>query len=223
MSRQVHVGLDLGSTVCEAAARERDGKIIGALKFPPSERELRRAAAHFKGEVRVLLEEGELAHWAAGCVRGLVQEVVVCAPKRNAWIYKDSRKDDRGDAGKLAEILRLGQYRAVYQSEDEDQDLSQRATNWASAGAAGALPPAGRRGGGCRAAADAGEDLPPPPEMTARAHPSQTRLRVVPAPENAGGTGRRSGFPWKPDHLPVPVGSPAVTSRTSASGARPPG
>jgi transposase len=130
MSKRVYLGMDLGSTVCEAVARDEAGKIIGSLKFPPGERELRRAAAHFKGEVQVLLEEGELAHWAAGCIRGLVQEVIVCDPKRNAWIFKDSRKDDRVDAGKLAEILRLGQYRAVYQSEDEDLVAFKKLVTW---------------------------------------------------------------------------------------------
>ena len=116
--------------MCEAVARDADGKILGALEFPPGEQELRRAAGHFKGEVRVLLEEGELAHWASGCIRGLVREVIVCDPKRNAWIYKGSRKDDRIDAAKLAEILRLGQYRAVYQSEDEDLAAFKKVVTW---------------------------------------------------------------------------------------------
>ncbi len=60
----------------------------------------------------------------------MVHEVIVCDPKRNAWIYKDSRKDDGIDAGKLAEILRLGQYRTVYQSESEELAAFKKAVAW---------------------------------------------------------------------------------------------
>ncbi len=52
MARAVNLGLDLGSTVCEAVARDADGKILGALKFPPGERELRRAGAQHTSRAR---------------------------------------------------------------------------------------------------------------------------------------------------------------------------
>ena len=41
--------------------------------------------------------------------QGVVSQVVVSHPRSLAWIGKDTVKDDKVDAGKLAELLRLGQ------------------------------------------------------------------------------------------------------------------
>ena len=51
-------------------------------------------------------------------IKPLVSQVIVSHPRSLAWIGKDSVKDDKVDAGKLAELLRLGRVHEVYCEED---------------------------------------------------------------------------------------------------------
>jgi len=57
----------------------------------------------------VHIEAGELADWASSVIAPRVSRIVVSHPRSLASIGKDSVKDDKVDAGKLAELLRLGQ------------------------------------------------------------------------------------------------------------------
>ena len=67
-----------------------------------SEQHLRSAFTGLGGEVRVHMEAGELADWAGSVIGPLVSRVVVSHPRSLARIGKDSVKDDKVDAGKLA-------------------------------------------------------------------------------------------------------------------------
>ena len=83
-----------------------------------SEQHLRQAFDKLGGDVRVHMEAGELAGWVGSVIRPLVSQVIVSHPCSLAWIGKDSIKDDRVDAGKLAELLRLGRVHEVYCERD---------------------------------------------------------------------------------------------------------
>jgi transposase len=114
---RVYVGIDLGTRVCEAVAKREDGTLLEKLTFSLSEKALRQVVANIRGEVHVAIEEGELSWWASQCIRSFVARVAVLDPKVNTWIYKDARKNDVIDAGKLADLLRLGVFREVFQPE----------------------------------------------------------------------------------------------------------
>jgi transposase len=88
-----------------------------------SEQQLRSAFDGLGGDVRVHLEAGELALWVGSIIKPLVSEVVVSHPRSLAWIGKDSVKDDKVDAGKLAELLRLGRVHEVYCEEDNERRM----------------------------------------------------------------------------------------------------
>jgi transposase len=64
-----------------------------------------------------------MAHWLARNLGPLVDELVVCDPRRNALIDCDGDKDDRIDARKLATLLRGGFLRGVYHSDNDQHVL----------------------------------------------------------------------------------------------------
>ncbi len=115
----VYVGLDMGSSGFQQVAIKTDGSIKVNRSFTTSEANLRAAFADQRGEIRVHLEAGELAPWAASIIAPLVTRVVCSHPKDNAWIAKDADKCDRVDAFKLAELLRLNRFKEVHYAPDQ--------------------------------------------------------------------------------------------------------
>lgn len=58
---------------------------------------------------KLTFEEGPLADWLLRNLREHVEELVVCDPRRNALVAKESDKDDAIDAGKLCDLF-MGKY-----------------------------------------------------------------------------------------------------------------
>jgi len=108
----------LGSSRCQQTVMGADGLVRFSRVIPTSEQHLRSAFDKLGGDVRVHIEAGELAGWVGAVIKPLVSQVVVSHPRSLAWIGKDSVKDDKVDAGKLAELLRLGRVHEVYCEED---------------------------------------------------------------------------------------------------------
>jgi len=121
MQETLYVGLDLGSSFCWQSIIGADGAVRSSRVVRTGEQQLRDAFAGFEGEVRVHMEAGELADWASSVIAPLVSGVVVSHPRSLAWIGKDSVKDDRVDAGKLAELLRLNRVHEVYCERDGER------------------------------------------------------------------------------------------------------
>jgi transposase len=117
MSR-VYVGLDLGSSQFEILAMDREGVVLARGSLKTSECNLRTACSRLrqelKGELHVHLEAGELAGWAREVIAPLVTRVLVGDPRRSAWIANDPCKNDRLDAFKLADLLRMNRVHEVY-------------------------------------------------------------------------------------------------------------
>jgi transposase len=114
----LYVGLDLGSSFCYQTVLNAEGALERSRSIPTSEQNLRNAFADLQGDVRVHLEAGELSNWVYSMIAPLVAQVVVSHPRSLAWIGKDAVKDDRIDARKLAELLRLNRVHAVYCEAD---------------------------------------------------------------------------------------------------------
>lgn len=123
--RLFYSGLDVGSSVCELVVLNDRGETVYAKQFPTSERNLilhaKEARKFIRGELHLALEEGEMAQWIAGVLRPEVTRLVVCDPKRNAWIARDSLKADRVDAQKLAQLMRGGFLKEIYHPADQDR------------------------------------------------------------------------------------------------------
>jgi len=109
-----YVGLDLGSSICYQVVMNAGGKVVRSRPFATSEQNLRVAFSGFAGELFVHTEAGELADWVAGVIKPLVKKVIVSHPQSLAWIAKDTRKCDKLDARKLADLLRFGLTHEVF-------------------------------------------------------------------------------------------------------------
>lgn len=118
--RKVYIGIDIGSKTSAAAAIDVRGRLLAAEEFKTTERNLIGFVQRQGKRARVLIEEGELAGWVYRTLLPDAEIVEVADPKRNAWIAKAARKDDRTDALKLAELLRLGSYSPIYHPEEEE-------------------------------------------------------------------------------------------------------
>ena len=116
---KVYIGIDLAAKTCVAAVRSEEGELVCVREFPTSEKSLVAFMQGVEGEAVVLMEECDLAYWARRVILPYAEKVDVADPKRNAWIHKDPIKNDKIDAGKLAEIAQLGSYHPVYHTPDE--------------------------------------------------------------------------------------------------------
>lgn len=72
---------------------------------------------------RFVIEEGSLADWLYRNLRDHVDEMIVCDPRRNALVAKDSDKDDPIDAEKLAQLYRGGYVKAVHHPESLERTV----------------------------------------------------------------------------------------------------
>lgn len=77
----------------------------------------------------LVMEEGPLAEWLLCELRQLVDAVVVCEPRRNHLISKDTDKDDPIDAAKLVVLFRGGYTKAVHHPESFDHMAFKRHVN----------------------------------------------------------------------------------------------
>jgi len=70
---------------------------------------------------RVALEESSIAGWLYRNLKECCDELIVCDPRRNAYVAKDGDKDDPIDAEKLNDLHRGGFLRPVHQLESVEQ------------------------------------------------------------------------------------------------------
>jgi transposase len=116
--KRVYVGLDLGSSQFEILAMDREGIALERRTLKTGEQNLRAAFsnlhARLKGELHVHLEAGELAGWAREVIAPLATRVIIGDPRRSSWIANDPCKNDRLDAFKLADLLRMNRVHEVY-------------------------------------------------------------------------------------------------------------
>lgn len=74
----------------------------------------------------VVFEEGPLADWILRGLSGAVDEMVICEPRRNHLISKESDKDDPIDAEKLARLFHGGYVKRVHHPESFDRVVFKR-------------------------------------------------------------------------------------------------
>lgn len=121
MNNTFYVGLDLGSSNCYQVVMKPDGKIVRSRPIPTFEQNLRSAFSGFEGDLIVHLEAGELANWVSDIIKPLVKQVVVSHPRSLCWIAKDTRKCDKVDARKLADLLRSNLTHEVFLSPNQSR------------------------------------------------------------------------------------------------------
>jgi transposase len=119
-----YVAMDVHSASIVIAALNGAGKVVMESVVETGAERVRDFLKQLRGKVYVTFEEGTQANWLHDVVRPLVTEVVVCDPRHNK-LLQSGNKNDRVDAKKLAELLRLGSLQAVYHGDNGVRTLKE--------------------------------------------------------------------------------------------------
>jgi transposase len=123
MSTQHYIALDTHCEFCEMAVISGSGRVLKRQRCETAIPALAAALEAVRRPRMLTFEEGPLADWLARNLRPHVERLIVCEPRRNALIAKDSDKDDPIDAERLAQLLRGGYLKEVYQAQSLDRAL----------------------------------------------------------------------------------------------------
>ena len=113
------VAMDVHAAFTQIVALSPKGQVVFGARCDTTIPDLVAALDEIDGRKRLTFEEGPLAGWLYRNLRGRVDELIVCEPRRNALIAKEGDKDDPIDARKLADLYRGGYLKAVHQTSDE--------------------------------------------------------------------------------------------------------
>ena len=122
--KKYYVGLDVHKATIAIAILDAFGKVISQSIIETSTQAVRDFFQGLRGEIHITFEEGNHAAWLHDVAQPLVKRVVVCNPKHNHKLM-GGNKNDRIDARKLAELLRIGAVKAVYHGEHGTRTLKQ--------------------------------------------------------------------------------------------------
>ena len=119
-----YVGMDVHKATIVIAVLDANGKVVSQSIIETSTQAVRDFFQSLRGAVHVTFEEGNHAVWLYDVVEPLVKHVVVCNPKHN-HLLKQGSKNDRIDARKLADLLRLNALKPVYHGEHGTRTLKE--------------------------------------------------------------------------------------------------
>ena len=118
--RKYYVGLDVHKLSIAIAVLDAHGKLVTRAVIETSTEAVRDFFRNLRGEIHLTFEEGNHAGWLYDIVEPLVRRVVACNPKHNRI---EGSRNDRVDAVKLAELLRLNGLKPVYHGEHGTRTL----------------------------------------------------------------------------------------------------
>jgi transposase len=124
MKRDQYMGMDVHQATTVVVVLNADGKVVLETMVETTAAAMIRLMQSLSGPLHVTFEETTQAAWLYEVVRAYVAEVIVCDPRRNRLLAEGS-KADKGDARKLAELLRVGMLRPVYHGHDATRKLKE--------------------------------------------------------------------------------------------------
>jgi transposase len=117
MNGTKYVGMDVHTATIFVAVQDADGKLIMESVIEAKRNTIVQFIQGLRGEVLLTFEEGTWSAWLYDMLTPYVTRIVVYDPRRNA-LLKQGSTNDRIDARKLAELLRLNSLRSVYHGEN---------------------------------------------------------------------------------------------------------
>lgn len=111
--KKFKMGLDAHSSTCTLAVLTGDGNLIRCQSFQTSAHHLIAAVTAYEGQRILVVEECHLADWVKRVLDPYCDEVIICDPQRNQWIWRAEHANDDVDAVKLARLLHAGFIRAI--------------------------------------------------------------------------------------------------------------
>ena len=117
-----YIGIDLHRKTFTMAAINSEGELLLLLQLDTNADNLVAAVQAVSADEKILtVEEISPTRWALGVVMEHVDDAFANDPKHNAWIAKDSNKNDAVDALKQAKLNRLGELNPIYYEADDDR------------------------------------------------------------------------------------------------------
>jgi transposase len=129
MNDAKYIGLDVHQATISVVVLDCTGHLVMESILETKAATILQLIHGLRGSLHVTLEEGTCAAWLHDLLKPHVTEVVVCDPRKNA-LLQVGNKNDRIDAGKLADLLRTGLLSAVYHGENGIRTLKELARSY---------------------------------------------------------------------------------------------
>jgi transposase len=124
MNSVKYVGMDVHKAITVIVVLNAAGHVESRMQVKTKAENFRDFFRGLSGKVKVVFEEGTHSAWLYQLLKPLVAEVTVCDPRHNKLIG-DGNKSDDDDAETLARLLRMGEVKAVYKGDCEQQKLKE--------------------------------------------------------------------------------------------------
>ena len=132
MNRVKDVGMDVHKEITVIVVLHEAGHLESRSPVKTKAEHFRAFFRGLSGKVKVALEEGTHSAWLSQLIKPLVAEVTVCDPRHHQLIGEGNQSDE-DDTETLARLLRMGEVKAVYQGDCEQQklkELCRASENW---------------------------------------------------------------------------------------------
>jgi len=120
--QKLYTAIDLHSGTCVIGTMNEAGESSEPIRFDTSEENLRTHVDQVvkeakKRKVILTIESAPLARWCRDIVKPLVDQVIVCDPRKNYLISRSSNKNDELDVSAMCTLLRMGALKEVWQGD----------------------------------------------------------------------------------------------------------
>jgi transposase len=129
MSSVHFIGVDAHCGSSELKAVTMSGRLTHCWQGPTTIPALTEAIQAVPRPRRLAVEEGSISDWLWRNLAPLVDEFIICEPRRNHLIAKEGEKDDPIDAAKLAHLLRGGYLKPVHHPESFERMVFKQHVN----------------------------------------------------------------------------------------------
>jgi hypothetical protein len=116
MTSTKYIGMDVHKESISVAVMNAAGKIVMECVIETKASMILQCIDGLRGDLHVTFEEGTSAAWLYDLLKPHVTELIVCDPRKNASMREDSQ-NDKIDARRLAELLRIDHLSPVYHGE----------------------------------------------------------------------------------------------------------
>jgi transposase len=116
MTSTKYIGMDVHKESISIAVTNTVGKIVMECVIETKASMILQFIDGLRGDVQVTFEEGTSAAWLYDLLKPHVSKLVVCDPRKNRSM-REGNQNDKIDARRLAELLRLDHLTPVYHGE----------------------------------------------------------------------------------------------------------
>jgi transposase len=122
MNQLKYIGMDVHKATTVTAIRNSEGRVIAEGIIETKAETILDFIQGQRGTLHVAFEEGTQAAWLYDLIRPHVASVVVCDPRK---IVAQGNKNDKIDAKRLAELLRLKALTPIYHGEQSTRAVKE--------------------------------------------------------------------------------------------------